>query len=231
MLYFEGTCPHCHSDKGFLAFGLSMYTIGEYDYSHNTLEERKILEEKRKHNPQTLFSLAGECLSCHTPVVATCAASLNIRDEIKQCIQVADKTLDPLRRPDVLQIFPQPAQPYAHPSLPDNVRESFIDLQSMVFEKKRPPFIIMGCRAVLEAAVRNLGGDGNNLYERIQDLRENGAITKSLADWANIIRRVGNEAAHELAGSVEDARELVDFTKIFLQFTYELPATIAALRK
>ena len=86
MFEFQGRCPHCSSDRGFFAFGVSVYTVGEYDYSKNSLQEKAILQERRKDNPLTEFSLAGTCIACKSPIVALCRASLTTRSEIENCI-------------------------------------------------------------------------------------------------------------------------------------------------
>ena len=228
MITFAGRCPHCSSDRGFVAFGRSEYIIGEHDYSATPAKDREILEKKRKDNPLVEFSLAGSCQFCKKPIVATCKSSYNIYKEIFDVLKDPFRTFSHII--DVVEIFPSPVQPYAHPSLPDEVCASFIDLQKMILEKKRPHFIISGCRMVLEASVKELGGNGKNLYACIEDLHSKGIITTSLKEWASIIRKFGNEATHEMKGEPEEARELVDFTKVFLQFTFELPATIAALQ-
>lgn len=224
MFSFAGRCPHCSSDRGFLAFGLSHYLIGEYDYSKNPLQEKGILMRKREDNPLTEFSLAGTCMQCQKPVVASCRASLKQREEIVACIGNFGRTV--IHRVEVTAVFPTPMPPYSHPSLPENVRATFIDLQRMIRDNMQPHLIIMGCRAVLEAAVRSLGANGKNLYDSIEDLRENGVITESLKEWGTIVRRVGNDAAHEMKGTREDANEMVEFIKVFLQFTFELPSII-----
>lgn len=228
MFIFQGTCPHCHSDRGFAAFGVSNYVIGDYDYSKTPVIEKVIFEKRRENNPLINCSLAGSCLSCKKPVVATCAASQKSLEEIRPCIGSFERETH--RQVTVEYIFPSPIRHYSHPSLPQKVNESFIDLQKMLVENKQPHFIIFGCRSVLEAAVRHLGGEGKSLHERVENLYEKGIITVSLREWASIIRRIGNEAAHEMEGTSEEARELVEFTKVFLQFTFELPDTIAKAR-
>lgn len=228
MFIFQGTCPHCHSDRGFMAFGMSHYVVGDYDYSKTPATDRNILEKRRENNPLLNFSLAGSCLSCKKPVVATCSASQKIFEDIRPCIGALEKETH--RQVTVEHIFPSPMQHYSHPSMPEKVNESFVDLQKMLVEKKQPHFIIFGCRSVLEAAIRHLGGEGKSLHAKVEDLYAKGMITASLKDWASIIRRTGNEAAHEMKGTSEEARELVDFTRIFLQFTFELPDTISKAR-
>ena len=243
MFIFDGRCPHCHSDKGFSVFGISDYIIGDRDYVRYPLtnEEKEgkeirenviasVIPPPKEEEQQFGFSLAGECRACHKPVVAVCAALETHYDEYHQCLQ--DSRHTPQRPPTVHAIYPQPVPPYAHPALPEKVRDAFVDLQNMLLEKMQPHFIITGCRVVLEAAVRELGGgkEGDTLYARINDLLQKGIITTSLADWATIIRKIGNTAAHEMQGTTEEARELVGFTKLFLQFTFELPYIIAQTR-
>lgn len=235
MFTFEGKCPHCGSDRGFHAFGISPYLAAVDDYrAHPLIMEQ--LQDKTCPNPVNNsvaeYSLAGTCLNCKKPVVASCASTVHARTEIANSLGHSERYAK--NKVLVLHIFPEPTPPYTHYSLPPAVSESFIDLQKMLQEKRQPHLIIMGCRAVLEAAVRALDDEeGNNglvLWERIEKLHRQGIITTSLKEWASIIRRVGNKAAHEMAGTEEEARELVAFTKVFLQFTFELPAIIAATR-
>lgn len=228
MFYFDGTCPHCMSDRGFTCFGCSEYVIKDYDYSTTPVSDRRILEEKRKGNLLTQFSLAGLCQNCHQPVVAVCTASQRQLEAIRPCIGQTDRTTQ--TRVQIQAIFPQPTPLYSHPSLPEDLSKAFKDVQDMAREGITPAFIIGGCRAVLENALSKLGGAGDSLYAQIQDLRQKGLITATLEDWASIIRKTGNRALHEMKGTPEEAVELVNFTKVFLQFTFELPAEIARLK-
>ena len=61
-------------------------------------------------------------------------------------------------------------------------------------------------------------------------MQDQGIITETIKDWAHIIRDNGNDAVHELNGKREDAEDLLNFTKIFLQYAFELPAVIKAMR-
>lgn len=246
MFTFDGHCPHCDSDKGFNAFGMSYYIIGDRDYEKFPLDElqKKMKQAKetidlpldKTHDDlfvQTEFSLAGECRKCHKPVVATCSALLADAKKLHTCVADSEETMTFPGTVDA--IYPQPVPPYCHPALPEKVNETFIDLQKMIRENKQPHMIIMGCRAVLEVAVRQLEDEETKqknitLHQRILDLFQKGIITVSLKDWAIKIKEYGNGAAHEMKGTPEEAKELVEFTKIFLLFTFEMPATIEALR-
>lgn len=207
MFTFEGRCPYCNSDRGFMAFGMG-------------------ISEIKGH--LATFALAGTCLACHEPVVAICESADGVRNKLYKCINTYEERT--LEKVNVKQIIPEPIAHYAPMALPDLIRVAFVDVQEMLKKNMSPHFIITGCRTVLEAAVKELGGEGNSLKQRIANLFEKGIITKILADWADHIRLSGNGAVHEMEGTPEEARELVEFSKFFLQFTFELPATIQVAR-
>lgn len=227
MVTFRAQCPHCNAKDNIFCFGFSNYIIETNASSGDTGQDRKFVRVNGKQVELIRFSLAGVCQDCKQPILATCRASMAQFEELKKCCKT---DMDTRIKVEVLEVFPQPIPPYSHAALPEEVNKAFVDLQLMIQEKKRPHFIITGCRTVLERAVFELGGEGDTLARRVENLFEKGIITSSLQDWASIIRRHGNEAAHEMIGTAEEATELVNFTKVFLQFTFELPATIEAQR-
>ena len=148
MFVFKSRCPHCCSDQGFDAFGISNYAPNE---SENLSEDRSLVK----------FSLAGTCLSCKKPVVAMCSADIKVREEILSCIRSSNR--ETYHQVIVEHIFPSPVQHYSYPSLPEKINKNFIDLQKMLVEKKQPYLIILGCRSVLEEAVCHLEGEGQKV--------------------------------------------------------------------
>lgn len=228
MFHFKGRCPHCGSDQGFTAFGVSGYVITQYDATKIPAPEWKILYDKCQKDPLAQFSLAGQCQNCKMPVVATCQNHTNCIEEIKSCILSVSKIGN--FSVNVLRIYPSPAQPYSHPSIPEAISVTFIDIQRMHEQAIQPHLIISGCRGILEKSLDELGAEGQSIYAKIEDLFSKGLITSTLKDWAHVIRRLGNAGTHEMAGNREEADELVSFTKVFLQYAFEMPAMIAALR-
>ena len=78
MFSFDGICPHCGSEKGFNAFGVSAYVISDRDYEQFPLTptEQRIQEAREGMNLPTMrplkdqqltFTLAGECRRCTCP--------------------------------------------------------------------------------------------------------------------------------------------------------------------
>jgi hypothetical protein len=130
--------------------------------------------------------------------------------------------------PKILGTYPKPEEPDDSPHYPKALREVFIELQEDIRAKRTAPRIVVGCRSVLEVALKELGYDEkkDKLSHRIDKARENGILTESMRQWAHRIRLDGNEAAHELTASHEDAAEFVNFLRLFLEITFVLPTRI-----
>lgn len=82
------------------------------------------------------------------------------------------------------------------------------------------------CRRVLEALCETLSADGRSLAQRLAELKDNGHIDARLLSWADGVRLVGNEAAHDVdtAVSAVDARDILEFTEALLMYVVTLDA-------
>lgn len=80
------------------------------------------------------------------------------------------------------------------------------------------------CRKTLEGVSADHGATGSNLEKKLASLKEKGVIEGRLFEWANELRLVGNDAAHDVAVQVmpQDARDTLDFTQAVLQYVYTL---------
>ena len=87
-------------------------------------------------------------------------------------------------------------------------------------------------RRTMQNACIDKGAKKGDLVNQIKELQTNGTITKDLAEWANVVRWVGNDAAHPNKDSVEkeDAEDILSLAEQFLQVLYVAPA-IALSRK
>ncbi len=66
-----------------------------------------------------------------------------------------------------------------------------------------------------------------SLFERIQQAKENGGLTKDLAEWAHEIRMEGNTAVHdEDEYKEEEAKPLEAFTDMVFRYLFTLPAMV-----
>ncbi len=226
MLFIEGHCPHCNEKRGF-----NLFAVSDYRAKRSETELKNIRHNYRPGNlsPAKFFA-AGVCIHCGGPILADVEVNDAALYEMRDCMTNHDRRYEgPL--PRVLRIYPEPTPPYSHPSLPEEINRDLVDVQTMLKQNLAPHFIISGCRGVLETAVKMLGGEGDTLRKRIRDLKEKAIVSGVLADWADHIRLEGNSATHERSGTEVEAREIMEFTKLFLQYTFEFPSRIKELRK
>ena len=85
------------------------------------------------------------------------------------------------------------------------------------------PCVIM-CRKCLEAFCVELEASGSDLKSRLADLERKGAIESKLYQWADQLRVVGNDAAHDLNIVIDhdDASDAVDFVEATMLYAFIL---------
>ena len=94
------------------------------------------------------------------------------------------------------------------------------------------PCVIM-CRKCLEALCKELGTKKGNLKARLVDLHNNGQIDQKLLTWADELRLIGNDAAHDLDIVIEqvDAQDALEFVEAILMYTFSLTRKFEKFRK
>ena len=85
------------------------------------------------------------------------------------------------------------------------------------------PCAIMS-RKCIEAVCHELGETKGPLNRRLSNLRENGKIDQKLLEWADQLRLIGNDAAHDLEIIMEqvDAKDALDFVEAILMYVFTL---------
>jgi hypothetical protein len=83
----------------------------------------------------------------------------------------------------------------------------------------------IGIRAIVETVCHDRGAIGANLEKRIDDLVDQGVMTKDGAEILHSLRIMGNAAAHEVKPhSVDDLNTAFDVIEYVLTGVYILPA-------
>ena len=90
-------------------------------------------------------------------------------------------------------------------------------------------------RKVLEQATRHLVDDREafadmKLYPRIEKLAKGHILTSEMKELAHLIRLDGNEAAHGDDPDEATAKQIHQFTELFLVYMFELPARVRSYR-
>ena len=111
-------------------------------------------------------------------------------------------------------------------SIPERAR--YFLMQAIETKHSPSASIIMSASAV-DAMLKAIGFKEGNLYERIKNAVEEGILTKTMAEWANLIRLDANAERHvddKDFPTVQDGQRSIDFVKALALYLFELPAKI-----
>ncbi len=133
--------------------------------------------------------------------------------------------------------FPKRAGARFSDAVPEVIRKVFPDLLEDVSRRRNAAASLVTCGSVLEIALKALeeqaGLAANKkllLVQRIDRLRDSGAITSGVAEWAHEIRLDRNAGAHDLIGDPELAIAYASFLKLFIEMGFEWPRQIAIIK-
>jgi len=225
MFTLRQICPHCAREVNF-----RLYSISEYRHrlpapagavnSGPSVQVRSYSQD----TPVEAYGVST-CPECESPILVRFSCGYG---QLQLCKTSGTQSEwrysgEP---PKIIDTFPRPQMPDDSPWYPDEIREIFIELQEDVQRDRSPARIIVGCRSVMEVALRKLGYEKGNLLSRIEMARNDGILTESMKDWAHRVRINGNEAVHELSASHEQAKELVAYIRLFLEIAFVLPKRV-----
>jgi hypothetical protein len=131
---------------------------------------------------------------------------------------------------EVVEAFPTVRLPTTSTNWPEKIQKLFRGAQEHHRTSDVPEMTISACRSVMEVAIKQLGAEGASFKKKIADLRTRGLITVPIEAWAQKVWKEGNAAIHEIEGTFEEADELIEFLKTFLEVVYDLPASIKEKR-
>jgi hypothetical protein len=123
-----------------------------------------------------------------------------------------------LSDPEIL--YPNPGIRLS-PNLPRPIQQSHLEAQACFRAKAFTATAIM-CRKTLEGLCAEHGVQAKSLVGALKELRDRGVIENRLFDWADALRIVGNEAAHDVTVTVaaDDARDTLEFTNALLEYVF-----------
>lgn len=131
-------------------------------------------------------------------------------------------TSEPSGIPYEAMLFPTPDR-RGIPGLPEPVRRTFRSAQSCFETGNFEPCVVM-CRKCIEAVCAFLGIQTGSLAERLRKARDSGRIEARLYEWADELRLIGNDAAHDLDVRIskQDAVDSIDFVEAILLYVFAL---------
>lgn len=225
MFSIKIKCPHCiHT------INLPIQRITEYSSREPVAlndvngRPRAAVRMLTASHPVTAYS-TEMCPECHGPVMLVFKCDYSELQKVQQSANDINWVMTG-PGPQIIATYPSLKEPDDSPHYPEKIRKIFVELQEDVQMKRTAPRIVVGCRSVLEVALRTLGYDKGNLLSRIEQARTDGVLTESMKNWAHRIRIDGNEAVHELEATDNEAAEFVSFIKFFLELSFVLPLRV-----
>lgn len=88
-------------------------------------------------------------------------------------------------------------------------------------------------RRSMQSAALDKGASKGKLADQINELAAAGAITSDLKEWADVVRWIGNDAAHPGGEEVtsDDAEDTLRLAEQFLHVIYVTPSIAKSLRQ
>ncbi|MCI1437077.1 MAG: DUF4145 domain-containing protein [Acetobacter indonesiensis] len=189
------------------------------------------------------YNVACFCRNCQKPVglVVTDAPGKAISSgrgnvvTLPLMVSISRSDTDITGRVDISDISPAPEKPNIPLFLPVNVEKAFI-------EGERSKIAGNVCaagmtyRRALELATKDKArnipeANGVQLARRIKILEEKRFLTPDIRDWADHIRILGNESAHEEGEPTpQEIVDLGNLTRMTLVYLYELPGQILQMK-
>jgi hypothetical protein len=192
---------------------------------------RRLLDLSTGEDAEAFGSAMCFCPRCAQPTLIVFRTKRKVIDTMIKNLKDPAPLLGGQDLIEAIEVHPKAPQAQSDPHWPADLRRPFADAQTMLVQNMSPSIIIAVCRTVLDIATKELGGNGRTIMERIDSLKDTGTITAAVADWSHDLRRFGNDATHDAAGTEGDAREFIEFLKVFLTNAFTLPATIRARRQ
>ena len=134
----------------------------------------------------------------------------------------------------LMNTYPTPAPSRCPDHTPDNLKRVFLQAANAL-KRGDPDASGAMSRKVVDVSTQVLLGEKaktyGNIYQRIEALAANGALTGDLKNWAHEVRLGGADAAHDLDPfTQEEADELLDFAELYLIYVYSLPGPLTERR-
>lgn len=129
--------------------------------------------------------------------------------------------------------WPSPPEPSYPDMIPENVLNALKQAEFNFNKPGNEEAAGMMYRKALDNALKAIDPEfKGTLYHRIVALQGKGTLTADIAQWAEAIRTLGNDAAHE-EDPLErrDLSQLKEFTDMTLRYLFTMPNMVKKLRE
>ena len=194
---------------------------------------RTAMKEVAKYTHEDIDELWDTDFSIHSPYdvivihnkwrLLLCPVCINVTLE-KECSnsKICEPNGDPIVKEELIYPFKTIESNY----IPKNVSAAFE--AALKVRQIDGAICAIAIRRTLEMMCKDKGADGNDLFKKLQFLSEKGTLPPILKDMASVLRVIGNAAAHadEEKFNHDLVPSMIEFTKIILDYVYNLPKQI-----
>lgn len=109
--------------------------------------------------------------------------------------------------------------------VPESIRKDLDEAKICLAVDAYRASAVMARRAMQSACIER-GAKKDKLVDQLHELADNGTITKDLKEWVDVVRWVGNDAAHPTGDEVtkDDAEDILQLAEQFVVVVYVTPA-------
>ncbi len=210
-MQFSILCPHCHHSN-------TAFTVV---HSLPKANQPRLI-------PIVAITVFAVCNSCYRGVV--CDASVDTsREGGRTDIQALQGNPSHCPWLTLGEWLPRAPTPDVPEHLPTGVHTATLQAERSRSIHDNNAVAAMAYRRALELGVRALSAKGDNLAQRIDNLVATSRLTREMGDWAHAVRLIGNDGAHEAEQPPDsDIEDIAHFTRLFMLYTFTLPAMLAA---
>ena len=123
-----------------------------------------------------------------------------------------------------------PIETYQEINVPEKVKKAFSSALKVYHIDKN--ICMIALRRTLEIICNDKGANGINLEKKIIDLSQKGIFPKPINEASDILRLIGNEAAHgdDINYNEQIIKEMINFTQIIIEYVYVIPYKIQNIK-
>jgi hypothetical protein len=127
--------------------------------------------------------------------------------------------------------YPNPLPSATDDRISDPVRRDLAEAKLCFSVDAYRACAVMARRAIQTACIEK-GATKGQLVGQLHELADKAIITKDLQEWGDVVRWVGNDAAHHNGDEVtkEDAEDILRLAEQFMHAVYVAPAIAQELR-
>ncbi len=131
------------------------------------------------------------------------------------------------------KIYPHSLPSPTDERIPEHIRKDIDEAKLCFSVNAYRACAVMARRAIQNACIDKGANKKKSLKGQIEELTSKGMITNDLKKWTDVIRWVGNDAAHPEKNEVamEDAEDILKLAEQFMHVIYVTPAIAKERRK